>query len=662
MSIFSKVLNLGVKEEENIITNVIDLNDKSLCEAIENRWNESELLWEEVKKITEINRSYYENNPEYLKNLPKKKSKVHSSRIFVNTEAVINALIANPPMVNVIPTRETPESKSLAISLEKFFKQKYIDENIKEELRKGLRNIYFSRIAVLKPVWNISENTFGLVNIDPTKIRIYSGATKEKNAPYIIEEIDCDLRTMVARFPNKKKELMKACGVSKEEDLFIKTQKLTYKEAWIDDYVIYKYKDIILDKEKNPYWDWDGIPMTAEEQIVLETLPGHKEKKEFLDSLKNREINNAVYAHKYNYFNIPRKPYIFATVFAYENKPVGSTDFITQSISLQDDIDETKRNITENARLVNGIIKVDSSVMTQSEAQKLRFETGGLIYGKNIKEGVTRETGQPLPNFVLENLNDSRNQIDDVMASSSAFRGIREGQETRGGRIALIDQSFLRLNEFVQVVDFLNKEIMDWFMQLGKLFFTEPQMVKIIGPNEAREVISITRDDFEDGIEIKVVAGKSLPEDRQFKYEQAQRDIELGILSRADYLEIAGYQNPNQLVKNRVTEEINPTFAAGLGGDELKQIIPEKNPGEAPKITIPYNEMPIDAKIQALEKAGIKADPRIMQAEMLDKREREIENDDANRFKILADSHAIMRGKKDDKDKDDKKKTSMETP
>ena len=40
---------------------------------------------------------------------------------------------------------------------------------------------------------------------------------------------------------------------------------------------------------------------------------------------------------------------------------------------------------------------------------------------------------------------------------------ISEGQETRGGRLALIDQSFLRLNEFVQVVDYLNNELFNWF-------------------------------------------------------------------------------------------------------------------------------------------------------------------------------------------------------
>lgn len=408
---------------------------------------------------------------------------------------------------------------------------------------------------------------------------------------------------------------------------------------------ICRYQDIILYKAKNPYWDWDGIPMTLEQQFFFDSLTDTKSKKEFLESIRGQEVDNTLFAYKYNYFNFPRKPYIFASVFNYEKKPVGSTDLITQSIPLQDDIDETKRNITENARIVNGIVKVDSSVMSQEEAQKLTFQTGGIVYGAGVHQGVTRETGMPLPNFVLENLNDSRNQIDDVMASSSAFRGVREGQETRGGRLALIDQSFLRLNEFVQVVDYLDGEIVDWFMQLGKLFFTEGHIAKIIGPNDARETIELTRDDFEDGVEVRIIAGKSLPEDRQFKYEQAQKDIELGILSKKDYLEIAGYNNPNQLVKNKVIEEMNPPLSAGLSQEEMMQVAPQKDNSEPIKVSLKYEDLPIDSKAQVLEKAGFPSDPRILEAEEMSNSKMKKDEKEANVLKMLADSHAIMNRK-----------------
>jgi len=133
------------------MNNILKLEDKDLIKAIDNRYNDSSVLWEEIKSITAINKSYYENKPSYLNRLAKNRSKVRSNRIFVNMEAVINSLIANPPSINVIPARNTPESKQLAINIEKFQKQAYEDLNVKEKKRKGLRNLYFSRIAIFKP-------------------------------------------------------------------------------------------------------------------------------------------------------------------------------------------------------------------------------------------------------------------------------------------------------------------------------------------------------------------------------------------------------------------------------------------------------------------------------------------------------------------------------
>lgn len=633
------------------MNNILDYKDSELIKLIDNRYKDSASLWGKIEEITKTNKAYYDNNPPYLSKLAKKRSKVRSNRIFVNTEAVINSLIANPPSINVIPARDTPESKIIATNIEKYQKQAYQDLDIKEKKRKGLRNLYFSRIVIFKVFWDIENDNYNIRVIDPLKIRIDKDATSERDAKYIIEDVEISVSDLIKMFPDKEKEIIEAVGVKDEKDAFINTKNVVYQEVWIDDVQISRFKDIILHKTKNPYWDWDGVPMSLEQELVFDSLSSTREKKEFLDIVRGQEIANPVFSYKFNYFDVPRKPYIFATVFSSEQCPVGSTDLISQVIPLQDDIDETKRNITENARIVNGIVKVDSSVMTQEEAEKLTWQTGGVIYGNGVDTGVKRETGAALPNFVLENLNDSRNQMDDIMAASSAFRGVREGQETRGGRLALIDQSFLRLNEFVQVVDYLDNEIFSWFMQLGKLFFTENHISKVIGINDARETIEISQMDFEDGIKIRVVAGKSLPEDRQFKYEQAQRDYELGIISRKDYLEISGYSNPNQLVKNKLVEELNPPLSAGISDEEISEIVPPKGNSEPVRITVDYDDLPIDSKAKVLEQAGIGSDHRILEEELIYKKKTQKERDDATVLNLLANSKSMLDNKVDESNK-----------
>lgn len=382
------------------------------------------------------------------------------------------------------------------------------------------------------------------------------------------------------------------------------------------DNVVFKLSNIILGTIRNPYWDWDGLLMTPEEDSSLQQAETVEQRRNVLAGIKQSQEPRrgqiaakaammqqaqetgktwkptedsdempSYQAYYFNHFDNPRKPYIFGTIFNSDNSPIGHTDMITQSAPLQENIDERKRDITENAKIVNGTILVDSNVMGKEDAQRLRYEAGGVIWGKGVVAGVKRETGPALPAFYIDDMNDSRQQIDDIMAASSAFKGNREGQETKGGRLALIEQSFLRLNEMVQLIDYVSYEMFNWFYQLAKVKYTEHHYAKTMGKEQAVELLTLMQDDFEDGSEVRVIGGKTLPEDRQFKYEQAQADVQNGIISPVDYLEVAGYDSPQEMAKNRVVFDLNRPIAVGITPEELQQLSPE-NTGEAPKLSL----------------------------------------------------------------------------
>ena len=189
-------------------------------------------------------------------------------------EAVINSLIANPPGINILPSRDGEIAQDFARKLESFFRKKYVDLNIKETMRMGYRNLYFGRLIVIKAFWNPTINDFDYRAIDPRYVRFSKFANKEQNTEFAIESIMDNLCAVIDRFPSKKDELMKKFGIYDDAELYIKNPDVIYKEAWIGDYVIFKLENIILDKIKNPYWDWDGILITDEEEQELNTLEG----------------------------------------------------------------------------------------------------------------------------------------------------------------------------------------------------------------------------------------------------------------------------------------------------------------------------------------------------------------------------------------------------
>jgi len=572
-------------------------SDSDLNQLINNRWKSSDSLWEVVRRVYKQNTAlydmeYYDKDrmPEYLTRVAIKQFRVRSNRIFTDTEAVINALIANPPVPNLLPNRDTPEAKALAQKQEKFFMRRYEDLNVKETMRKGYRNLYFGRLFVVKVFWNFKTNDFDVKALDPRQVRVSSKATKEIESEFAIEEVPETLEGLIARFPLKKEEILKKFGYKDEKQVSINNPDLVYREAWIYDHVIFQYdQSLILGKMRNPYWDWDGLMMTPEEMEQLENLQDNPEaRRMFLngikisqDERKEQAGDNPKAAYYYNYFDVPRKPYIFGTVLNNEQTPIGRTDFINEAAPLQEAVDRRKRQFDENAELMNGIIKVDAGVMSKEDAQKLRYETSGIIYGKGVATGVSRETGQPLPQFMYQDMQDSRMEIDNIMAASSAFRGERQGEETKAGRLALIDQSFLRLNELVQLGDFISREMFAWFYQLAKLRYTTMHYAKTLGKADAMEIIGLQQDDFENGVDIRVIPGKSLPEDKQFQFQLAQQDVQKGILSPIDYFKKAGYESPLETARNAVEYQLNPARAVGLTDDQIAGMVPQ-NPGTPP--------------------------------------------------------------------------------
>ena len=577
-----------------------NLNEKQIVSLVESRWKSSKTIWELIRTTYELNTKMYDCDvrrdqmPEYIRKIPARKPKLRANRIFTNVEAVINAVIANPPRLNVIPTRSTAEAVELARLQEQYFIKKYDDRNVKEKIRVGLRNLFFARLIILKPFWNNSLNDFDVKPIDPRKVRFSSTSTCEDNSDFAIELVEDSILSVIDRFPEKKEIILEKCGETAESAM-IENKQIAYKEAWIGDKLICVFQGELLYKGDNPYWDKDGLIVTHEENASLLAVSDPKDnqisRKELLAAIREDQQNRLpseedatlsdLYTRYYfNYFDKPRKPYVFATMLNNEACPIGRTDFITQAAPLQEAVDRRKRQIDDNAEMMNGITKVDSSVMTLEEAQKLRYETTGIIWGPGVASGVQRETGVSLPAFIFEDMVDSRNEIDNIMAATAAFRGEREGRETKAGRLALIEQSFLRLNELVQVVDYVSYELFGWFYQLAKTRYTERHYAKFMGHDNSMKVLELMQDDFEDGSEIKIIPGKTLPEDSRFKYDRAQNDVMNGIISPIDYLKDAGYDSPMTVAQNAVKFKANPMEAVGLNSISPlpQQISPDGQP------------------------------------------------------------------------------------
>lgn len=564
------------------VTDITKLTDSKLSALIENRWKSSETLWKTVEAAYKSNKKIWENKPDWVDTVPRKKSKARDNRSFLATESVINTLTGRPSKPNVIPASDTNESAEIADDLQEFFLAKYRDLQIKSKMRRGLRYLKLARIICLKIFWNHEIDDFDVEVVDPKNIRLYKKATNCFNNQFAIEKIpDKPLIDLIAMFPDKEDVILREYGQTKEQ-ILLDNPEVEYYEAWIGDYFCVKYGKLILQKGKHPFWDFDGVPMSANEMMKFKGAKTAKERSNVTkDASKyasaRKGSNNAAERYQsylYNYMDKPCPPYIFGTVLALENKPVGDTSLLEQVEPLQIEIDKRKRQISDNAQAANGRTMVDTSMvkMTKADAQAAKSDPNGLWYGDGVIRGVKFETGRDIPALVKEDMVHSTVELDNIFGTQPTFRGEGGKPETATGRAILREQSFQRLDELIDLVDNLHQQLYVWIAQIMKVRYTESHYVKPIGAAKARRVIELTRDSLEDGIEIQIIPGQIMPEDRLFRAERAKEEVTAGIIDPLTYFEETQRENPQELAKRLLMFKTNPFSLVKFSEEDIANL------------------------------------------------------------------------------------------
>lgn len=556
------------------------LNDTQLSKLIDNRWTDSAALWSEIEKAYKKNKRIWQNDDASYATIPKKKSNVRDNRSFLAMESVIANLTGRPSRPNVLPTNGKLESGQIALDLQDLFLEMYKTQRVKKKIRRGLRWLFLSRMMVFKMIWDNDIDNFNVMVVDPRKVRFSKKATNSMETDFAIEEIDTTIPEMIERFPEQKEDIIKQSGIGKEEDAIVSNMPATYKEAWVGDWVVYKFREKILKKEKNPYWDWEGVYFTKNELRKFEGVETPGERKNMMGLARGLREKRAEKANRYqnylaNHFDKPRHPYIFASMLEVEERPVGETSLMEQVSSLQKNINQRKRQIADNASLAQGRWKVDTRFVegkTKGEFQAMKADPEGIIMGDGVKDGVTIETGRDLPIMVKEDLLLSIQEIDSIFGTQATFRGESEGDETATGRALLREQSFQRLTELVDIVDDIHWEIYNWELQLIKVRYTETHYTKILGKDRALRIIQTMQDDISDGIDVQVIPGQIMPKDRVYRAERALEGVKNGFVIPLTYFEEAEFDNPMETAKQLEMYKVSPFSVLDMDPEDIERL------------------------------------------------------------------------------------------
>jgi len=510
-------------------------SDDNLVEMI-SRWEvESKPYNDELRKEQDFCEQYYLGNQTMRNYVPQFLSNHVTNRIFEAIETAVPIITAKSPEFIALPAQEDEESALLADKTQKVLSELFDKLDIKEKLETVVRHFLLFRFGVLKPFWNEIKKNIDVRYVRPQLIYIPRYGQSVDELPYILEDQSYTYQDLVDNF-----------GAEKALSLLVTTSegkpgepKKLYQvwEASTDHWTVWKCGNKILKKDKNLYYNFED--------------------------------------ESENYFEFPKKPYVFLATFPYAKGMVSSPSIAYQGIPLQDAINTITRKIIDHAvKMGNGAWMIDSEVMTFEEAkEKINNAAGIIIHGKGAarQDMVRRDAPVPLPNYFIVLLAQLNSHFDNLFGLHSTTRGERGSQETATGRQLLKQADLGRLDAFVRITERAIDDLGEWLLQLMKLFYDTEHVFPILGEDGSAEFIKFKKESIQKGMKVKVRHGSTLPTDPEVEANRVIQLWQLGAIDPITLYKKLNYSNPEALAQKlmlfktgQLFPQPQPQVAAGV--------------------------------------------------------------------------------------------------
>jgi len=443
-----------------------EVSDEDLLKVLDRKITESTNHFKTKVKLEERqtrNRNYWmgdhhKGRAYYDWQLPYVDNVIHR-----DTETRIAIAAGRMPDIIVIPENDNDENAaSDSRDFEQYLAGKVNSDITKRIMKNVLRDREIKLTGIVKIRWDEnrgSNGDFVFERIRPENVVMDHTATipddgfTSDNMSYISEWLEEPVSLIMAKFSDKRDELCAELGVVGGFDkasVTLLASKIKYRETWFTWYtregeriegVMWHYKKIVFKKMRSPYWDWEG----------------------------NR-----------NHFDMPRKPYMFAS---YENTgegPYDDTSALEQSIALQDIINKRGMQITEISDRSVPKMVISGTAMTKEQAEDITPDPNEAIFldGQvtDVREAITFVQSPPPSPALYTDQAQARASIDSHFATHQISRGESQSfdesglskQITREGDLSIAD-------DIVQIViERLVSEMANWAAQMMMIMYYDP--------------------------------------------------------------------------------------------------------------------------------------------------------------------------------------------
>lgn len=528
----------------------LDVGDEELIQLIKRPIELSEAYWNSrkgtdgrngpnLKEAREKNRRYWLGDQVDDRELYDHNVKYIDNRIFVAVETVSSAVSARNPQPESAPAQDTITSRQLAKDVENGLLA-YADKfrlNV-SVFRPAVRHLLIYRLGVVKQRWDEDLGPGGEIRteyVHPNDILVDKDALPGENPRFIRQTLRATVEELCLKFPETEEKVYKHLGIQRQ----VRSQLgklVAYHEVWFTYY-----------KSGKPM---EGVAWVLDNKIVLGkmTSPNWVED----DGKKARK----------NFLDAPVKPYFPLNYLNLGESWIDDTASLEQSIPLQDIVNRRGRQIVENADQASGGMTLNSTMINAKDAAELTGDPlEKLMVSGDVRAAAARLAPALLPSYVLEDKYDARNEIDNIFATQSISRGEESKNNTLGQDQLLLRQAMGRQEDIVRALDDLAHRVYRHTVQMMKVYYTEEHWFAVNGEDGQFDFIALKSDKIEDGLDLKVKGGTSLPLDKAAMRDTALELNKTGMIDPLSLYEDLGVPNARKRVERLMKwkqEELAP--------------------------------------------------------------------------------------------------------
>lgn len=465
------------------------------------------------------------------------------NEIHIAVDAIIAYVSASSPRAEVWPAQGIDKSKILARDLEKGLQAHSDKFSLNRLFEIAIYNVLINRIGFLKLYYDPDYGQNGEIipcALNADWVIVDKNVRLGQEPEWICELHKDTVERLIYMYPDKKEEIFKQEGIKKgtkrqmSSEVVWREVHATIYNKWgkePQEMVFCYMKNIMLDQYKDTNWIYNG---------------------------DNGSIKN--------FLDQPKKPYIPLNYLNDGTHWIDQTTPVEQAYSMQDVLNKRGRQIMENADTANGFLVISDEGTTADDAENLTGDPNEKIVlktnGRPIGDYIMQIEPHMLPDYVIEDKADLRQTLHSLTGTPAQFSGTNQGEnkndKTLGEALMIKNQATGRQDRLVRCVEQCAKQYFNFLAQMMKVHYTDKHWFTYNGSDGDFDHIAITRNSIEEGMQVEVRSGTTLPFDKSRAQSIALNLAKMGLISPLDLYKDLDMDRPQERYDNWVKWKTDP--------------------------------------------------------------------------------------------------------